>query len=71
MQGNARPGAHRADASHLSEAAETGCSYFITYDRRILGKRDELHRALPPTLTIVTLAELLEIFDDFEAGRRI
>jgi hypothetical protein len=28
LQGNARPGQHAADASHLSEAAETGCGYF-------------------------------------------
>ena len=36
LQGNARPNKHAADASHLCEAAETGCSYFITHDRRIL-----------------------------------
>ena len=44
-----------ADASHLSEAAETGCAYFITEDRRILGKRRELAVILPPSLSIVTL----------------
>ncbi len=71
LQGNAQPGAHAADASHLSEAAETGCGYFITHDRRILRKRDELRRVLPPTLTIVTLAEFLEIVDDFRTGRRV
>jgi hypothetical protein len=71
LQGYATPGRHSADASHLSEASETGCSYFITNDKRILKKRDELHAVLPPTLTIVTLAEVFEIFDDFEAGRRL
>jgi hypothetical protein len=71
LQGNARPETHAADASHLSEAAESGCCYFITQDHRILDKRGELRVALPPTLTIVTLAEFFEIFDAYEAGRRI
>lgn len=55
LQGDAKAGKHAADASHLSEAAETGCSYFITHDKRILGKRDQLADVLPPTLQIVTL----------------
>jgi len=54
MQGNALTGKHDADASHLCEAAETGCGYFITHDNRILDKRGDLSAALPPTLTIVT-----------------
>jgi hypothetical protein len=70
-QGKARPGKHAADASHLSEAAETGCGYFITHDNRILNKRDELHTALPPTLTIVTLQEFFGFFDDYETGKLI
>jgi hypothetical protein len=63
LQGNAKPGSHAADASHISEAAETGCAYFITEDNRILRKRAELRRALPPTLEIVTLTEFFEAFD--------
>lgn len=70
LQGNAAPGRHAADASHLSEAAETGCAYFITNDRRILRKRHELEGVLPPTLTIVDLQEFFEIFDDFATGDR-
>jgi len=70
LQGNAKPGAHAADASHLSEAAETGCGYFITHDKRILGKCDELRPILPPTLQIVTLREFFEILDDYLEGRR-
>jgi hypothetical protein len=66
LQGNARAGKHTADASHLSEAAETGCAYFITEDRRILNKRHALASALPPSLTIVTLAEFLVILDGYE-----
>lgn len=67
LQGNARPSTHTADASHLSEAAETGCGYFITHDKRILAKRDELRHVLPPTLSIVTLAEFFDVLDRFEA----
>jgi hypothetical protein len=70
LQGNAKPGTHAADASHLSEAAETGCGYFITHDRRILGKRDELRPVLPPTVQIVSLREFFEILDDYQEGRR-
>lgn len=71
LQGNAQPGTHADDASHLSEAAETECSYFITHDGRILRKRDELRAVLPPNLWIVSLGEFFEIFDDFIAGRRM
>jgi hypothetical protein len=70
IQGNAQPGTHAADASHISEAAETGCVYFITHDGRVLKKRRAL-KSILPSLTIVTLAEFLEIFDDYEAGRRL
>lgn len=70
LQGNARPGKHAADASHLSEAAETGSAYFITEDKRTLNKRREL-AAIHPSLSIVTLVEFMEIFDDYEAGRRV
>ena len=62
---NAMPGKHDADALHLSEAAETRCMYFITQDKRILDKRGELRAALPPTLSIVTLSEFFEIFNDY------
>ncbi len=68
---NAQPGTHADDASHLSEAAETGCSYFITHDGRILRKRDELRGVLPPNLWVVSLEEFFGIFDDFIAGRRM
>jgi hypothetical protein len=71
LQGNAQPNKHAADASHLSEASETGCSYFITHDQHILKKRNELHAVLPPNLWIVTLEEFLRMFDDFRAGLRL
>ena len=63
LQGDAKPGKHAADASHISEAAETGCAYFITEDKRILGKRTELRPVLPPTLAIVTLLEFFDAFN--------
>lgn len=69
LQGNAKSGAHAADASHLSEAAETGCCYFITHDKRVINKRDALVRELPPTLQIVTLDEFFDVLDRYEDGR--
>jgi hypothetical protein len=71
LQGNAKPQTHAADASHLSEAAETGCAYFITGDARILRKRKELSGALPPSLQIVTLEEFLEIYDGYVSGEYV
>jgi hypothetical protein len=71
LQGNAHPGAHAADASHLSEAAGTGCGYFITHDKRMLKKRAELHAALPPSLNIVTLKEFFDVLDAYETGQLI
>ena len=68
LQGNADANTHAADASHLSEAVETGCAYFITHDKRILRKRDELRQAIPPTLQIVSLAEFFEIVDGYDAN---
>jgi hypothetical protein len=68
IQGNARPGKHTADASHLSEAAETGCGCFITEDRRILDRRRALRSVLPTSLTIVTLPEFFVILDGYLMG---
>ncbi len=69
LQGNAQPGKHAADASHLSEAAETGCAYFITHDKRLIKMRDELRGLLPPSLAIVSLEEFLQIVDHFQHER--
>jgi hypothetical protein len=70
VQGSARPGKHAADAQHLAEAAKY-CGYFITHDDRVLKRSKGLRDTLPPSLNVVTLAQFLEIFDDYEAGRRI
>jgi hypothetical protein len=70
LQGNAAPGKHSADADHLFEAAKY-CQYFITHDQRILSKAGNLLDVLPPSLNVLTLADFLEIFDDYEAGRLI
>lgn len=64
LQGNAKPGKHAADASHLFEAAKYG-GYFITHDERIL-KRAASSCDLPPSLTVVTLMRFLDIFDDYQ-----
>lgn len=70
LQGNAAPGKHAADADHLFEAAKY-CAYFITHDQRILTRSGRMRDLLPPSLTIVTLAGFFDIFDDYEAERRI
>ncbi len=69
LRGNASAGRHDADGFHLCEAAKYGGGYFITHDRRMLDKRDELERLLGPALCIVTLTEFFEIYDRFEALR--
>lgn len=66
LQGNARPGKHMADADHLFEAAKYG-GYFITHDQRILTRAGRLREVLPPSLTVMTLADFLAIFDDYAA----
>lgn len=66
LQGNAKPGKHEADADHLFEAAKYG-GFFITHDARIFARAGRLGEALPPSLTVVTLADFLAIFDDWEA----
>ncbi len=68
LQGNARLGKHADDAKHLFDAGKH-CAYFITHDKRIL-KRSHGLDVLPPSLTVVTLAEFLKIYDDYETGRR-
>ena len=59
LRGDGRPGKHDADAAHLSDAAEAGCSVFVTGDGKILRKRDILAQALSSGPEILTLAELL------------
>jgi hypothetical protein len=67
MRGLARLGKHEADASHLFEA-KNYCSYFITHDERILRRASGLDKILLPSLTIVTLARFLEIYDEWAKG---
>ena len=64
LRGDGRPGKHDADAGHLSDAAESGCSFFVTADGKLLRKRDILASSLPPRLRSVTLAELLAAVAD-------
>ncbi len=68
MRGDGRPGKHDADASHLSEAAEAGCTHFITQDGKILRRRDTLRRALPPGFAVQTLAEFMAGTTPFRDG---
>jgi hypothetical protein len=71
LQGNAALGRHDADAHHLCEASKYGGGYFITHDRRMLNKRIELRPLLGPALCIVTLAEFLDLYDQFKVTRRM
>jgi hypothetical protein len=64
MRGNAASDAHAADAEHIAEAAKYS-GYFITFDKRILKKREKLEPVLPPSLRIVTLPEFLSACDHF------
>ncbi len=66
LQGNAKSGKHKSDADHLFEAGKY-CAYFITHDKRILNKVGKLSNVLPPSLTVVTLADFLKIFDEYDA----
>lgn len=68
VRGNAKSGKHDADVSHLSEAAKYG-GYFITNDKRLIKKREDLRNVLPPSLMIVTPSEFLEIYDHCAATR--
>jgi hypothetical protein len=71
LQGNGKAGKSICDARHLFEAGKYGGGYFVTNDKGILGKRIKLADVLPPSLNIVTLEQLPEIFDDFKNGRRV
>jgi hypothetical protein len=69
LQGNAKPGKHDADARHLAEAEKYG-SYFITHDDRIHRQKREALQDVPGgSFWIVTVEELLEIYDWYEANR--
>lgn len=68
LRGDAPSEKHEADALHLSEAAEAGCAFFITHDRRILRRRGDL-RSVLPDLAIVTLERFMAQYDAYpEAG---
>ena len=63
MRGDGRPGKHDADAAHLSDAAEAGCSAFVTQDGKILRKRDILRGALPAGLRVSSLEEFVAVLE--------
>ena len=71
LRGDGRPGKHDADASHLSEAVEAGCTIFVTRDGKILRKRDILRGALPPGFRILTLEAFRDCLAVVEAELRL
>lgn len=62
MRGNAQPGKHDADASHLYDAALWQAGYFVTCDARIL-KRAPAILAMFNDLWVVRPSELVAIFE--------
>jgi hypothetical protein len=60
MKGNALSNRHDADAFHVVEAGKYG-GYFVTLDRRILRKKNEISSMIPG-LWIVKPQELVSIF---------
>ena len=62
MQGNAKPPKHHADATHLYDAALWQAAYFVTCDRRIHAKQNELMGA-NLGLWIVGPSQLLVIYE--------
>lgn len=64
MLGNAQPGKHEADASHLYDSALWQCSYFVTCDARLLRKDDSLAEVIDD-LWIVRPSQLMAIFRRF------
>jgi len=63
LRGNAQSDKHDADAFHIFEAAKYGARYFITYDKRILRKSDELYKLL--NVRSVVPKEFLAIYNNF------
>ena len=55
----------RVHRIHALLKAGKYCNYFITHDDRILKRSDGLGELLPPSLTVVTLAEFFEILDNY------
>jgi len=63
MRGNAKPGKHDADAFHIVEAAKHGGRYFITNDRRILNKKEDL--SVLVGISVVMPTEFLEAYEEY------
>ena len=61
IQGNAKPGKHDRDVSHLFEAQKHGGGYFITKDVRLLRKNREVENLLT-SLRVVRPSEFMEYF---------
>lgn len=66
LRGNAKHGAHEADAAHVYDSVCWAAGYFVTLDRRIHKKGEEIRR-LCPDLWIVRPTELLEIYRSYRS----
>ena len=65
LRGDAAGDRHAADAGHLCDAAEAGCAFFLTQDKRFSRKRRDLAAALP----LIRVLGLREFFDLYDAAR--
>ena len=64
LSGNGKPEKMAGDANHVFEASKYGGGYFITTDRRMLNKRDELKKVC--SAIIVKPSEFLKILEMYE-----
>ena len=66
LRGGAAAGKHEADADHIFEAAKYGGRYFVTHDKRVLGKKDEIAKIIGSGFEIVTLREFIEVCKKYD-----
>lgn len=63
LTGNGKPDKYASNAAHIFHAGKYG-GYFITTDRRILDKREDLRRVTP--IEILTPSEWLQVYYETE-----
>ena len=65
MRGCAALGKHAADADHIFEALKYGGRYFVTHDKRLLKRKNEIAKITGAGPEIVTLQEFMRICNHF------
>ena len=67
LQGNSKPGRHHQDADHLFWSQRYGGRHFITHDRRLLKKAEEIFEAL--TIKVLQPGDFLEALEPHRKRR--